>query len=159
VALSLWTHPSERLLPNPGTFHCSSALSANLLILTYPERSLLFHDFPLRTRPSIHFLTTNCINRCIYLEAFIMRNIILLSIFYAVASAVPRPLPEQSSGQVARDIPNYPGIQFGANGQLSLTVFSDLHFGERELPLHSTLEWTNITQRRARKRTNGLLAS
>jgi hypothetical protein len=88
-----------------------------------------------------------------------MRNIILLSIFYAVASAVPRPLPEQPSGQVARDIPNYPGIQFGANSQLSLTVFSDLHFGERELPLHSTLEWTNITQRRARKRTNGLLAS
>jgi hypothetical protein len=88
-----------------------------------------------------------------------MRNIILLSIFYALASAVPRPQPEQSSGQVARDIPNHPGIQFGANGELSLTVFSDLHFGERELPLHSSLEWTNITQRRARKRTNGLLAS
>ncbi|KAI8933535.1 hypothetical protein NX059_009273 [Plenodomus lindquistii] len=27
-------------------------------------------------------------------------------------------------------IQNFPGIQFGADGQLSITVFSDLHFGE-----------------------------
>ncbi|CBX97919.1 hypothetical protein IAQ61_000902 [Plenodomus lingam] len=26
--------------------------------------------------------------------------------------------------------PNFPGIQFGADGELSITVFSDLHFGE-----------------------------
>jgi len=27
----------------------------------------------------------------------------------------------------------FPGIQFGADGKLSVTVFSDLHLGEREL--------------------------
>lgn len=32
-----------------------------------------------------------------------------------------------------RHMPNYPGIQFGSDRKLSITVFSDLHFGEREL--------------------------
>lgn len=29
-------------------------------------------------------------------------------------------------------IPNLPGLQFDNNGKLSITVLSDLHFGERE---------------------------
>lgn len=31
-----------------------------------------------------------------------------------------------------RALPNYPGIQFSSNRKLSITVFSDLHFGERK---------------------------
>jgi hypothetical protein len=30
-----------------------------------------------------------------------------------------------------KSMPNYPGIQFGQDRKLSITVFSDLHFGER----------------------------
>jgi hypothetical protein len=38
-----------------------------------------------------------------------------------------------------RRIPNYPGIQFGQDRKLSITVFSDTHFGERKSP-----QWLNI---------------
>jgi hypothetical protein len=31
-----------------------------------------------------------------------------------------------------KGMPNYPGIQFGQDRKLSITVFSDLHLGERE---------------------------
>ena len=31
-----------------------------------------------------------------------------------------------------KSMPNYPGIQFGQDRKLSITVFSDLHFGERK---------------------------
>jgi hypothetical protein len=62
-----------------------------------------------------------------------MKNIILFSVFSMLAYAVPRHLFKERTAQITRDIPNYPGIQFGSNGKLSITVFSDLHFGEREL--------------------------
>jgi hypothetical protein len=40
-----------------------------------------------------------------------------------------------------KGLPNYPGIQFGQNRKLSITVFSDLHFGERKsLQLLNTRE-------------------
>jgi hypothetical protein len=61
-----------------------------------------------------------------------MKNSILVSILCAVASAAPRSPLKEPSSHVARHIPDYPGIQFSVNGQLSITVFSDLHFGERE---------------------------
>jgi hypothetical protein len=64
-----------------------------------------------------------------------MRSSILLSVFCVAAAAVP--LSERRPSLPARDIPNYPGIQFDPNGKLSITVFSDLHFGEREwYPVH-----------------------
>jgi uncharacterized protein YhbP (UPF0306 family) len=31
-----------------------------------------------------------------------------------------------------KGMPSYPGIQFNQNRKLSITVFSDLHFGERK---------------------------
>lgn len=40
--------------------------------------------------------------------------------------------------QPAGDIPNYPGVQFNKSGKFSITVFSDLHFGERGTPVISS---------------------
>lgn len=62
-----------------------------------------------------------------------MKGSLIFSALYAAAFAAPAPSLADRSDEVARDIPNYPGIQFGSDGQLSITVFSDLHFGEREL--------------------------
>jgi hypothetical protein len=59
-----------------------------------------------------------------------MRSSILLSVFCVAVAAVP--LSDRRPSLPARDIPNYPGLRFGSNGKLSITVFSDLHFGERE---------------------------
>jgi hypothetical protein len=33
---------------------------------------------------------------------------------------------------------DYPGLRFGADKKFSITVFSDLHFGERKFPAKST---------------------
>jgi hypothetical protein len=69
-----------------------------------------------------------------------MKTSILITIFCALASAVPHL-------QAARDIPNYPGLQFGSNGKLDITVFSDLHFGERKWPKsHIELAMTDELQ-------------
>lgn len=62
-----------------------------------------------------------------------MKGSLLFSVLYAAALAVPAPPLADHAGKIARDIPNYPGIRFGYDGRLSITVFSDLHFGEREL--------------------------
>lgn len=59
-----------------------------------------------------------------------MKGDILFSIALTLASAAP--LLEERHSMAAPNIPNFPGIQFGADGKLSITVFSDLHFGERE---------------------------
>jgi hypothetical protein len=59
-----------------------------------------------------------------------MKCDILFSTTLTLAAAAP--LLQERHSMAARDIPNYPGIQFGADGKLSITVFSDLHFGERE---------------------------
>jgi hypothetical protein len=50
----------------------------------------------------------------------------------ALAVAAAAPLIEERHVQTAQTIPNYPGIQFSADGKLSISVSSDLHFGERE---------------------------
>lgn len=42
-----------------------------------------------------------------------------------VAGAIPLLPPGQSSTL------DYPGLHFGADGKFSITVFSDLHLGER----------------------------
>ncbi|KAH7086629.1 Metallo-dependent phosphatase-like protein [Paraphoma chrysanthemicola] len=44
--------------------------------------------------------------------------------------AVAAPVIETRHEESARYIPNYPGIQFNSKGRLSISVFSDLHFGE-----------------------------
>jgi hypothetical protein len=62
-----------------------------------------------------------------------MKRGILFLIALAVTTAAP--VYEERHNQSARAIPNYPGIQFGADGRLSISVFSDLHFGEREIIL------------------------
>lgn len=62
-----------------------------------------------------------------------MKPIILVSVLCAAASAVPAPPLTAGLHDTARSIPNNPGLQFGPDGKLSITVFSDLHFGEREL--------------------------
>lgn len=62
-----------------------------------------------------------------------MKPIILVSVLCAAASAVPAPPLTTGLCDTARSIPNNPGLQFGPDGKLSITVFSDLHFGEREL--------------------------
>jgi hypothetical protein len=59
-----------------------------------------------------------------------MKGDIFFSTAFTLAAAAP--LLEERHSMFARNIPNYPGIQFGADGKLSITVFSDLHFGERE---------------------------
>jgi hypothetical protein len=51
---------------------------------------------------------------------------------WLVPLAIAAPLLKQRHGESARYIPNYPGIQFNADGKLSISVFSDLHFGERK---------------------------
>tara|TARA_R110002003_G_scaffold279_2_gene18041 strand:- start:4235 stop:4453 length:219 start_codon:yes stop_codon:yes gene_type:complete len=51
---------------------------------------------------------------------------------WLVPLAIAAPLLEQRHGESARYIPNYPGIQFNSDGKLSISVFSDLHFGERK---------------------------
>lgn len=62
-----------------------------------------------------------------------MKPIIFVPLLCGAAFAAPAPPLTAGSGETARSIPNYPGIQFGPDGKLSITVFSDLHFGEREL--------------------------
>jgi hypothetical protein len=59
-----------------------------------------------------------------------MRGSLLLSLLLATAAAAP--IREHSQELVPRYIPNYPGLQFNSDKKLSVTVFSDLHFGERE---------------------------
>ena len=59
-----------------------------------------------------------------------MKTNMLLALFCSLAAAVP--FLEHSERQTARDIPNCSGIQFSSDGKLSISVFSDLHFGERE---------------------------
>ena len=61
-----------------------------------------------------------------------MKLLRVLWTFACVAgAAVPHPRAE------SRAVSHYPGIQFGSNGKLSVTVFSDLHFGERTLTVLS----------------------
>jgi hypothetical protein len=62
--------------------------------------------------------------------SIVMKIASLLSIFLSGAAAVL--FPEQYRDLATRDIPNYPGLQFNADKKLSVTVFSDLHFGERK---------------------------
>jgi hypothetical protein len=57
-----------------------------------------------------------------------MKIITLASVFYALAEAAP--FLDQRNAQGSGYVLNYPGIQF-LNGKLTITVFSDLHFGER----------------------------
>jgi len=59
-----------------------------------------------------------------------MKTNMLLALFCSFAAAIP--VSEHNQRQTARDIPNYSGIQFSSDGKLSISVFSDLHFGERE---------------------------
>jgi hypothetical protein len=62
-----------------------------------------------------------------------MRSITLLVVICSIALAL-------SQHNIRDNIPNYPGLQFDAEGKLSITVFSDLHFGEREsLPSSHTI--------------------
>ena len=53
-------------------------------------------------------------------------------LFLLLSLAMAAPLLDERQGHGTRNIPNYPGIRFGSDGKLSITVFSDLHFGERE---------------------------
>jgi hypothetical protein len=59
-----------------------------------------------------------------------MRSGTLFPVVLAMAAAAL--VLEDRHSEIARAIPNYPGIRFSADGKLSITVFSDLHFGERE---------------------------
>lgn len=52
----------------------------------------------------------------------------------ALCAAFPHPSAKSTA------IPNYPGVQFGPDGKLSISVFSDLHFGERMYPLQITTD-------------------
>jgi hypothetical protein len=62
-----------------------------------------------------------------------MRSIALLALILLIGSAL-------SQHHIRDNIPNYPGLQFDADGKLSITVFSDLHFGERKsLPSSDTI--------------------
>jgi hypothetical protein len=56
-----------------------------------------------------------------------MKSLVLAAVLAFVNSAAALHV------QPAGNIPNYPGIQFDKDGKLSITVFSDLHFGERGL--------------------------
>ena len=53
-----------------------------------------------------------------------MKHAKLLVLLACTAGAVVLP---------SRNLLNYPGIQFGSDKKLSISVFSDLHFGERKL--------------------------
>ncbi|KAH8704382.1 Metallo-dependent phosphatase-like protein [Phaeosphaeriaceae sp. PMI808] len=59
-----------------------------------------------------------------------MRNGIRLLLLYLVISATS--LPYQPQNGVGDSIPNYLRLRFSYNGKFSITVFSDLHFGEPE---------------------------
>jgi hypothetical protein len=63
-----------------------------------------------------------------------MKGSTLLSLFCITAAATP--LTGGRPNLPTRDIPNYPGLRFDSNGKLSISIFSDLHFGERELHLN-----------------------
>lgn len=65
-----------------------------------------------------------------------MNNSLLVSLLCALAAAAP--FLDKRSDQGLGYIPNYPGIQF-SNGKIAITVFSDLHFGERKLLLRKML--------------------
>jgi hypothetical protein len=82
-----------------------------------------------------------------------MKGSTLLSLFCIMAAAAP--LTGGRPNLPTRDIPNYPGIRFDSNGKLSISVFSDLHFGERELHLNwfRKTSLANSQQLRARRRT------
>jgi hypothetical protein len=62
-----------------------------------------------------------------------MKHAHLLSLFAAAAGAAVLKAK-------AANYPNYSGIQFGSDRKLSISVFSDLHFGERELSIASLPE-------------------
>jgi hypothetical protein len=62
--------------------------------------------------------------------AIIMKDTILMILFCSAVAAFP--LSKAGAIQAPRNISNCPGIQFN-NGKLAITVFSDLHFGERKL--------------------------
>jgi hypothetical protein len=68
--------------------------------------------------------------------AAIMKIITLASVFYALAEAAP--FLDQQNAQGSEYVPNYPGILF-LNGKLTITVFSDLHFGERRYSSRAVL--------------------
>jgi hypothetical protein len=53
-------------------------------------------------------------------------------LFIVLGGVAAVPFPEHYRGLATRDIPNYPGLQFNADKTLSVTIFSDLHFGERK---------------------------
>lgn len=56
----------------------------------------------------------------------IMKLIQLLWLISTVAHAAdPRHLTQRAEVR-------YPGVQFDSNGKFSISIFSDLHFGERE---------------------------
>ncbi|KAF2820150.1 Metallo-dependent phosphatase [Ophiobolus disseminans] len=66
-------------------------------------------------------------------------SIILFALFCSTAIAAS--FPGQHQLQSARAIPNNPGLQFNSDGDLSITVFSDLHFGE---PSGEQNDWKSI---------------
>jgi hypothetical protein len=55
-----------------------------------------------------------------------------LSTLLLLSTAAAAPFRDHAQKLVPRYIPNYPGLQFNSDKKLSVTVFSDLHFGERE---------------------------
>jgi hypothetical protein len=59
--------------------------------------------------------------------ALMIKHITCINLFCAMTAAFP--LFNDRAIQAPRNIPNNPGIQFH-NGSLSITVFSDLHFGD-----------------------------
>lgn len=58
-----------------------------------------------------------------------MKHIISMSSCMLQAMAWAVPYSKDRISHTPRYIPNYPGIQFN-NGTFSITVFSDLHFGD-----------------------------
>ncbi|KAF2030577.1 Metallo-dependent phosphatase [Setomelanomma holmii] len=60
---------------------------------------------------------------------------------FVITFASAAPVIEQGHHKTPRNIPNYPGIQFGSDGKLSISVFSDLHLGE---PGGEQKDWKTI---------------
>lgn len=63
-----------------------------------------------------------------------MKRVQLLWLLASVAGAVDSQIRATSAAI------DYPGVRFGVDRKLSITIFSDLHFGERRLTSSKQLE-------------------
>ena len=106
-----------------SSFTLTSSTRENGLDAEFPRPSLLTYLRTLSTTRRLALVSAFIIG---FTLTVVMKRESLL--WLAASTAGASPLLQYGQGSTF----DYPGLRFGADKKFSITVFSDLHFGERE---------------------------